>query len=208
MGEVTLADARRRFFADSGFAPDGGYDDAWAHAQFGALPYSVPNPRIRAEALRVHDLHHPITGYSADWRGEASISAWELGSGGAGRYAYAWFIALFGFLTGLLASPGSTWRAFVAGRSARNLYRDPDPTQWLERPLEEVRRELIAPRSRAAGLNDHMAFAGWSVLAGSLALLFALGSPFLFAAALVRRATQCSGCVLSCRTHAMNTPPS
>ena len=150
MGEPTLEDARRRFFAESGFAPDGGYDDAWAHAEFGPVPYSVPNPRMRADALRVHDLHHPLTGYPADWRGEAKISAWEIGSGGAGPYPYAWFIALFGLFTGLLGLPLATWRAFVAGRSARNLYGEPQPMRWLGRSVSEARHDLGIGRAAPA----------------------------------------------------------
>lgn len=202
MGEPTLEDARRRFFAQSGFAPDGGYDDGWAHAAFGPVPYSVPNPRMRAEALRVHDLHHPLTGYPADWRGEAKISAWELGSGGAGRYPYAWFIALFGLVTGLLGLPRATWRAFVAGRSATNLYRDEQPMRWLSRPVSEARGALgierDADRRTAPQTGDRLAFFGWSALASSLAVVFALGVPLLLLAALAHRMGRTASCLLRC----------
>lgn len=201
----SLADARREFFARSGFAPDGGYEDAWAHASFGPVPYSVPNPRIRADALRVHDLHHPVAGYAADWRGEAEISAWELGSGGAGSYAYAWFIALFGLLTGLIAAPRATWHAFVAGRSAENLYQDPDPARRLEQPLYQVQRELGVGVVRRPGWTDRAAFAGWSALAASLAVVFAMGSPLLLFAALLRRTAKMLTCLLRCPEHAAGT---
>lgn len=197
MGE-TLEDARRRFFAQSGFAPDGGYDDAWAHAEFGPVPYSVPNPRMRAAALRVHDLHHPLTGYPADWRGEAKISAWELGSGGAGRYPYAWFIALFGLVTGLLGLPRATWRAFVAGRSASNLYADPQPMRWLSRPTVEAQNALGIGRLATPNRSDRLAFLGWSALAGSLAVVFALGVPLLLLAALGHRMGRTVSCLVRC----------
>ncbi len=107
MGDETLAEARRRFFADIGFAPDGGYDDAWADAKFGPLPYTVPNPRMRAEALRFHDL----------------------------------------------------------------------------------RRELRGAAVRTPTSADALTFLGWSALATALAVIFALGSPLLVLAALVRRWT-------------------
>lgn len=198
MGEETLAEGRRRFFADSGFAPDGGYDDPWAHAEFGPLPYTVPNLRMRAEALRVHDLHHPLTGYPADWRGEAQISAWELGSGGASGYPYAWFIALFGLLTGLLAAPQATWRAFLSGRSTRNLYGERDPMRWLAHPVDEVRRELRLVENRPPRRHDAIVFLGWSVLATALGMIFALGSPLLVVAALSRRLPHQGLCRLCC----------
>jgi len=201
MGE-TLEDARRRFFAESGFPPDGGYDDAWAHAQFGPVPYSVPNPPMRAEALRVHDLHHPLTGYRADWRGEAEISAWELGSGGGGRYVYAWFIALFGLFTGLLGAPRATWRAFVAGRSADNLYRDSAPRRRLPHSVDAMRRELGIGRSGRARPRDGLAFLGWSALACSLAIVFGLGVPLLLLAALTRRVGRGVRCLARCPLHA------
>lgn len=207
MGDETLADARRRFFADSGFAPDGGYDDAWAHAEFAGLPYSVPNPRMRADALRIHDLHHPLTGYRADWRGEAAISAWELGSGGGAGYVYAWFIALFGLLTGLLGAPRATWRAFVAGRSARNLYGEREPMRWLDHPVDQVRRELGMGAARRPRRRDAAAFVGWSVLAASLAVFFALGSPLLLAAALLRRLGRSLSCLVRCPLRAAGVTP-
>ena len=173
--EQTLREGRRRFFAAQGFAPDGGYDVSWATETFAGLPYSVPNTRARARALRVHDLHHVLTGYGADWRGEAEISAWELGSGGAGGYAYAWFIALFGLATGLLTMPTRIWAAFVRGRRWRNLYRDRLPSRHLDQPVLAVRRELATSR-RGSGVG---AFAAYAVAALTLGTLGLLLSPLL-----------------------------
>lgn len=198
MGGETLAEARRRFFADSGFAPDGGYDEPWADAEFGPFPYTVPNSRMRADALRVHDLHHPLTGYAADWRGEAQISAWELGSGGAAGYAYAWFIALFGLLTGLLGAPRATWRAFVAGRSMRNLYGDAEPMRRLAHPVDDVRRELTVDANSPSPRDAALPFVGWSALASTLGVLFVLGSPVLVFAAFVRRWATSGLCRCAC----------
>src|SRR4029079_2157900 len=112
---ASVRTARTRFFASNGFPIDGGYDDAWADAQFGPVAYRVPNLPARSRALRIHDLHHLVTGYTTSWRGEAAISAWELGSGW-GRHWYAWVIALFGFFTGLVAQPQATLAAFARGR--------------------------------------------------------------------------------------------
>ncbi len=194
----TLQQARARFFADNGFGADGGYNDDWQDVAFGPVPYSVPNPTARSEALRVHDLHHPITGYGADWRGEAEISAWELGSGGGGRYAYAWFIALFGLLTGLIALPRATWHAFVRGCRSHNLYGEEHPTRRLRQPLQRVRRELGVRRERGtATWRDRVRFAGWATLSLAVAAGFAAGIPLLLAAGAVRRLSALVGCPLA-----------
>lgn len=167
----TVREARRRFFAANGFAPDGGYDDDWADAEFGPLAYRVPNLRARGEALRVHDLHHLVTGYSTDWRGEAQISAWELGSGW-GRYPYAWIIALFGFVSGLLGLPADTLRAFVRGRRSRgNLYDAESIDPWLDRPLPELERALRVPTDPGPARASDLL---WFGLLATASLLFGL----------------------------------
>ena len=184
----TLREGRRRFFSAQGFAADGGYDEPWAEASFGPLPYAIPQSRARADALRVHDLHHVLTGYSADWRSESLISAWELGSGGGGRYPYAWFIALFGLFVGLLTIPRAIWRAYLRGRGSTNLYREADPGARLEQSIDEVQRDLaIRTAPRRATLRDVLAFGRWSVAALALTAVFVLGTPLLVLLAITRR---------------------
>ena len=186
--EPTLLEGRRRFFAEQGFPADGGYDEVWSEASFGPLPYAVPNTRARADALRVHDLHHVLTGYAADWRAESEISAWELGSGGGGRYLYAWFIALFGLCIGLLTAAGSMWRNFLRGRGSTNLYREAEPLARLSQPVDRVKRELLVRAGpRRATVRDRLAFALWALVSLTLAAVFLLGSPVLIVVALVRR---------------------
>ncbi len=182
--------ARQRFFAREGFAPDGGYDESWSEASFGPFPYATYNPPARAAALRVHDLHHVVTGWGTSWREESRISGWELGSGGGGRYPYAWFIALFGLFVGLLALPVQTWRAFVAGRGSDNLYRVRSVDPWLSRRVEEVRATLAA-RPRRAGWRTALAFVGYSLLAIGLGAVFVAGVPVLVALGVARRMGRC-----------------
>lgn len=196
---TTVREARRRFFAASGFAPDGGYDDEWADAELGPFAYRVPNLAARAAALRVHDLHHLVTGYPTDWKGEAQISAWELGSGW-GRYPYAWIIAIFGLLTGVLAMPGATLRAFARGRRSRgNLYGFGSIDEWLDRPLSELEAALGVPRhpgrAHAADLVRFALLGTASVLFGALALP-ALGALWVMGVARAWTLRDRSGCVL------------
>ena len=178
--EPTVRQARDRFFADSGFSPDGGYADEWAEADFGAVRYRVPNLPARRAALQRHDLHHVVTGYASDWRGEAEISGWELGSG-AGWYPYAWLIALWGVFTGLIQHPGPTVKAFLRGRHSTNLYRYEASTEAiLEQPVSTLRESLSVlsagadpwqDRSVAARAADVLALAGWSTASMLLGLI-------------------------------------
>ena len=175
---TSVRSARRDFFAHAGFGTDGGYSEPWSEADFGAVAYRVPNPSARADALRVHDLHHVLTGYGTDWRGEAEISAWELGSGGAGPVGYAWIIALWGLFTGLLVTPGRVFRAFVRGRGSRNLYATGVDEALLELPVGRLARRLAIQPNRPTAddpwapgtprrlrLGDGLAFGLWAVAA-------------------------------------------
>lgn len=190
--------ARQRFFAREGFPADGGYDDTWADAGFGPIPYTMVNTKARADALRVHDLHHVLTGYGTSWREESKISAWELGSGGGGRYPYAWFIALFGLFVGLLALPGATWRAFLRGRGSANLYRERSVEPWLRRTVTDTRAELrVRDEPAFPSTSAVLRFMGWSLLAVAVSAVFVLGSPLLVVLGLMRRLATMR-CPLSC----------
>jgi len=173
---TSLSRARDRFFVDNDFGPDGGYDAPHQDAVLAGVPYRTPNGPARAEALRRHDLHHLLTGYATDWQGEAQISAWELGSGGAGLVWYAWLIALWGLFSGLLGDPMGMLRAFVRGRGSMNLYAVRVDAALLERRVVDVGASLgvrSALHGRAfwhasvplwkRGL-DAVAFAAWSVV--------------------------------------------
>jgi hypothetical protein len=202
--DETVRAARARFFARNGWAADGGYDDEWAEADFGVVRYRVPNTRARRAALRVHDVHHVLTGYDTDWRGEAEISAWELGSG-VGRYPYAWLIALWGLFTGLVALRRETFLAFVRGRRSHNLLSRSFDEAWLDEPVASLRARLgVASRDVVATATDTLLFAAWSTLAvvlGALSTLPALG---LVGLAFTRRALSWTFCGCSARAAASN----
>ncbi|MFT5681421.1 MAG: hypothetical protein ACI8RZ_002327 [Myxococcota bacterium] len=190
--DPTVRHARARFFASSGFPTDGGYDDDWSEAAFGPVRYRVPNTLARRAALRRHDLHHVATGYAADWRGEAEISGWELGSG-AGVYPYAWLIALWGMFTGLLYHPAPTVRAFLRGRHSDNLYCHGSGTEAvLSQPVSTLQQHLsvlpasIDPwtgRSGLARIADALALAAWSLLSLTFGVVSLLPAGLLIALA-------------------------
>lgn len=164
----TLAAARDAYFRANGFGDDGGYSAAWVDFKLGPIPMPFPNTPSRKRAVRYHDLHHTLTGYATDTRGEFEISAWEIGSGCADFFA-AWQLNLSGMVAGLFAIPRRTWRAFLRGRQTRNLYRASYDEALLARRIDDVRRELGLERPLAPA---RPADAAWFALAalGGLAI--------------------------------------
>ncbi len=140
---LTLREARDQSVAKLGAGPDGGLSHRWVTLwKLGPIPVGFPNSDSRRRALPLHDLHHAITGYGTDMRGECEISAWELASG-CSNFWFAWFINLQGLFLGIAIAPLRTLRAWVRGRHSKNLYNDPSPMRHLDRPLCEVRGEFL-----------------------------------------------------------------
>lgn len=133
----TMREARDQYFKANNFGETGGYDDAWVDFHLGPLPCPFPNTRARVRAVKVHDLHHILTGYRTDTIGEFEIAAWELGAGCKDFYA-AWVLNLGGMAAGMLSAPRRTFRAFVRGRRTQSLYgRQLD--ELLTRTVAEMR---------------------------------------------------------------------
>ena len=138
---MLVREARARYFAENGFG-DGGYDDRFVVLRVAGVPALVfPNTKQRVRSVRIHDVHHVLTGYPTSWRGEGEIAAWELASGCRDHWA-AWVLNFWAALIGLVIAPGSVWRAFRRGRATRNLYEREWDDGILDRSVGELRREL------------------------------------------------------------------
>ena len=118
--DSTLGGARQQYFARSGF-DERGYADKWVQLKAGPISFYFPNTQARVRAVKLHDLHHVLTEYDTNWRGEAEIGAWEIASG-CGRYLAAWALNLGAFGLGLALAPRRVYRAFLRGRQTGNLY--------------------------------------------------------------------------------------
>jgi hypothetical protein len=181
---TTLFDARLAYRRKYGFGDDGGvnkaYDWFW---MFGVIPMIVPNPPARKKVIDFHDVHHTLTGYSADWRGEFEESAWELGAGCTSSWI-AIAINTGGLGSGLLTMPIRTAKAFYRGRRMQSLYgRDLKP--WLDRPIDDVRRDLgFEAEPRPLTASDHLALLGYGG-AGILAAFLHLAAAAAVVGALV-----------------------
>ena len=181
---LTLGEARRLYFELNGFGEDGGYEERWIKVKVWRLPVWLPNTKGRRKAVRLHDLHHIVTEYPTTWRGEAEISAWEIGSGGLRRYYAGWLLDLMNVAQGLLINPRGLYRAFMRGRRSANLYSEEFTDELLTHRVGEFRERLLPVEEPCAGpsARDRAAFAFWA-LAGVGAyfgsLLVAFSPPLL-----------------------------
>jgi len=160
--ELTLRDARAKYFALNRFGDDGGYDDNWVRVEYGWLRFYFPNTRARVEVVRYHDLHHILTEYSTSMPGETEISAWEIATGCTANYA-AWILNLLGFGFGLLINRRGVHRAFLRGRYSSNLYSYSFDDHLLSSKVGEMRCLLRLDRLNiTADAADRNAFSLWA----------------------------------------------
>lgn len=154
---------------------DGRYDDTatWPF-RIGPVTVPVPNFSWRRAAIQRHDLHHLVTGYPFNMRGEFQVATWEFA---AGRYPHAGATLLILPLVflGLFWSPPAIWRAFRNGRRSRSLYRidaadDGQLLSW-DALLHRVRGEGV---ERASGA-DRLAFV-WLVLQSAVLVSAPIGA--------------------------------
>lgn len=170
---VAMREAKRATFARFGIPEDGGDSEAWVDFKLGPLPMPFPNTDARRRAVKLHDLHHVLTGYRMDIIGEFEISAWEIAAG-CGSYAVPWLLNLMGTTAGLVSAPLRTMRAFWRGARSRSLYTTLSHDEVIDLPLEEVRRRLgIAPLEQHVSprLKDVLQLAASSVAGLALGLV-------------------------------------
>lgn len=179
--DLTMRAARRQYFLDNGFGDDGGYGDAWVDFKLGPIPFPFPNTPARIDAVKFHDLHHVLTGYATDFRGELEISAWEIGAG-CKSYTAAWILNLGGMGAGLFRAPARVFAAFVRGRRSRTVYGEPfEPL--LDETVGALRARHLGPGdgdARRATAGDVALFALATIAGMAVGLLtFALLLPLV-----------------------------
>ncbi|HEY0078777.1 MAG TPA: hypothetical protein VGB73_09040 [Pyrinomonadaceae bacterium] len=161
--EMTLGDARSLYFDLFGFK-NGGYDDAWVVVKVWRFPIVFPNTKGRLRAVKLHDLHHVLTEYDANWMGETEIGAWEVATGLRKHYQ-GWLLDLLAFAIGLVINPRGVYRAFMRGRQSSNLYDMEFTEEFLSNRVGEIRRQLRLDREPApASRADKLSFALWATL--------------------------------------------
>src|SRR6476620_3338550 len=144
--EMTLGQARARYFELNNFGSDGGYEERWIKVKVWRIPIWLPNTAGRVRAVKLHDLHHVLTEYPTTWRGEAEISAWELGSGGLKKYYAGWILDVLNLAQGLVVNPVGLYRGFMRGRRSKNLFSTQFTDEMLGHRVGEYRRLLDLER--------------------------------------------------------------
>jgi hypothetical protein len=155
---MKVKDALQIYFNRYHFA-DGGYNDPYFKIKLGPLFIPVPNTASRIKAVKLHDIHHLLTGYTAFWEGEVEIGAWEIASG-CQRFFVAWLLNFGSFAVGLLLYPKKLFRAFMLGRqSSSNLYYGTVYNETLlESTLGELRKKFGMDRKKQNEPLDYFYF--------------------------------------------------
>jgi hypothetical protein len=172
---MSMREARKRYFEVNAFGDNGGYDDAWVDFKLGPIPCPFPNTAGRVRAVKFHDLHHILTDYDTDLRGEFEISAWELGAGCKDFYA-AWVLNLGGIVGGLFLAPRRTVLAFARGLASQSMYGH-SLDELLDLPVGQVRDRFIAADAPPMTVTSWLKFALATVagvMVGTLEIVFAL----------------------------------
>lgn len=157
-----VGEALAEYRAGRGIPADGGSSARWVRVRFLGVPVSFPNFAARRRILFPHDVHHLLTGYETNWRGEAEIGGFELASG-CRRFWAAWMFNSGGFLFGLAIAPRRMFRAFVRGRRCRNFY-GAEEQALAALTVGAARRQLGLDRPVPPGTRgDTVWFAAWAV---------------------------------------------
>jgi hypothetical protein len=153
---------------------NGGYDLKWFTIKMGPVYFPLPNIKSRVDAVKIHDIHHLVTGYEANMKGEVEIGGWEIGSG-CGKYAAAWLLNFGSFFYGMLFYQKPLLRAFLNGRKCTtNLYYNVTYDETLlNTPLGEIKKRVGTNRqSLKNAVSDYLLFALYCFLLLTLAILF------------------------------------
>ena len=148
----------------------------WFKIKIGAFYIPILNTKARIEAVKIHDIHHIITEYKADWQGEVEISAWEIAAG-CGSYFVAWLLNASSFFLGLFLFPRLLFKAFMRGRRTKNsLYKNVAYDEiLLNKSVGELRESIEPDVEPAITVFDYLLFVGCvllSLLGGFLFFYF------------------------------------
>jgi len=163
----TVHESLELYFVKENLGKDGGLNEAWGKIKVWKFYIPIPNTKARKKALVFHDIHHIVTGYDGDWRGEVSIGAWEIASG-CGEYYVAWYLNLGAMGVGLFIYPRSVFNAFIRGRRTENLYHHTiSQEQAGSMQVGELQKKLKLDISmdNKVSLGELLSFISWSAAA-------------------------------------------
>ncbi len=143
---MTTEHALSNFYNRNGYGFDGGASKKWVSIKFGPLTLPIPNFESRSQNVYLHDINHVVTGYDTTWKGESSVSGWEVASGGWGNLYYPWLLTLWALGVGVIFFPKATYQAFQAGLRMKNgLTGGLSKQEMYSLSLDELRVKLQRP---------------------------------------------------------------
>jgi len=128
MGEPSLGDALTTFREHNGLPSDETAMRSW-RCGIGPITLRLPNFGWRRQAILAHDLHHVLTGYPCNLRGEFQVAAWEFGAGPMPHWGARVFCSPL-VAIGLTWSPRLIWRAYCDGLASMSLH-----GTWIDETL-------------------------------------------------------------------------
>lgn len=180
---LKIKDALQIYFSQYHFK-DGGYKDRFFKIKLtGSFYIPVPNIKPRVNAVKIHDIHHLVTEYNANYKGEAEIGAWEIASG-CGKYWVAWILNLGSFVIGMLFYQRPLLKAFLDGRHAKtNLYQGTIYNdELLNKTVGELRNRILPPANSKNSATDYLLLVFWCIIS----LLYHLIIGWVFICALIQ----------------------
>lgn len=118
--KYTIKEALADFYSNHDYGEEGGINKNFAWIKFGFVKLPIPNLAARKKNIYMHDINHIVTGYETNWKGESSIGAWEIASGGWKKNYFPYLLTLWAMGLGVLFYPKSTIQAFRRGLTMRN----------------------------------------------------------------------------------------
>lgn len=173
-GEDTLLSLLPVFYKEYDLDEDGGLNDSKVKIEITKhLFFYIPNFSTRKKAVLKHDIHHIITEYPSNIKGETEIGAWEVASG-CKTYWIAWALNLYSLVMGIWFNLPGVYQAFVRGRRSGNLYSNLiTDKQALEMTVNELRHLFSIPpyhQKLEFTFRDFFYFLFWLLIAGVFAL--------------------------------------
>lgn len=139
----TVAQAMQDFYNKHNYGDEGGINEKYAWMKFGFFSMPVPNVESRRKNVYLHDINHIITCNDTTWKGESTLSAWEIASGGWKNIYVIWIMALWAMGLGVLFYPRSILKAFKQGLTMKNAVTcGLTKTEMYELPVTELRNIL------------------------------------------------------------------
>jgi hypothetical protein len=172
---LKIKDALQVYFSRYHFV-NGGYDLKWFKIKVGSIFIPLPNTKDRIAAVKIHDIHHVLTEYTATLKGEAEIGAWEIASG-CGKYYVAWLLNFGSFFYGMFFFPKPLLKAFLHGRKCKtNFYYDvPYDENLLNSTVGELRNTLGIHEHQKNVLTDYLYFMLCCLILLSILIFFIWG---------------------------------